>query len=347
MLQRIFRSHSLFGASLAPSFATLRPSIGANRRHAVAACLISLVALLGATPVSAQIDTLKVMIGANPGGGFDQTGRSIAAAMQAAGSVRNATFENKGGAGGTIGLAQFVNTEKGNPNALIVTGAVMVGAIEMSHPPVTLKNGTPIARLFADAMVLVVPSGSKIQSMSDLVAMLKANPGSVSWAGGSRGSTDHMLAGLIAKESGVEPAKVNYIPFAGGGEATAAILGNQVTVGIAGVSEFMPFVKDGKMRALAVSSSFPVQGIKPLKDLGVNVEMYNWRGVWGPPGITPEQQKAMIDAVVKGTQTPQWKDTLARNDWAPFLQTGTEFGSYVESESKRLGGILRDLGLAK
>ena len=347
MLQRIFRSHGLFAASLAPSFATFRPSAFANRRHAVAACLVSLAALLGGSPVFAQIDTLKVMIGANPGGGFDQTGRSIAAAMQAAGAVRNATFENKGGAGGTIGLAQFVNTEKGNPNALIVTGAVMVGAIEMSHPPVTLKNGTPIARLFADAMVVVVPAGSKLQSMADLVAMVKASPGAVSWAGGSRGSTDHMLAGLIAKESGVEPTKVNYIPFAGGGEATAAILGNQVTVGIAGVSEFLPFIKDGKMRALAVSSSFPVQGIKPLKDLGLNVEMYNWRGVWGPPGITPDQQKVLIDAVVKGTQTQQWKDTLTRNEWAPFVQTGAEFGSYVESESKRLGGILRDLGLAK
>jgi putative tricarboxylic transport membrane protein len=347
MLQRIFRSLGLSDACIARSIETSRSSVSARQRHALAACLISFAALLGAAPALAQIDTLKMMIGANPGGGFDQTGRSIAAAMQAAGAVRNATFENKGGAGGTIGLAQFVNTEKGNPNALIVTGAVMVGAIEMSHPPVTLKNGTPIARLFADAMVVVVPAGSKLQSMADLIAMLKASPGAVSWAGGSRGSTDHMLAGLIAKESGVEPTKVNYIAFAGGGEATAAILGNQVTVGIAGVSEFLPFIKDGKMRALAVSSSFPVQGIKPLKELGLNVEIYNWRGVWGPPGITPEQQKVLIDAVLKGTQTQQWKDTLARNEWAPFVQTGAEFGSYVDSESKRLGGILRDLGLAK
>lgn len=295
----------------------------------------------------AQIDTLKVMIGANPGGGFDQTGRGIAAAMQSAGTIRNATFENKGGAGGAIGLAQFVNTEKGNPNAMVVTGAVMVGGIELSRSPVSLRNATPIARLFADTMILVVPAQSKIQSMADLIAQLKANPGSVSWGGGSRGSIDHILTGLIAKEVGIEPARINYIPFAGGGEATAAILGNQVTVGLAGVSEFLPFVKDGKMRALAVSSSFPVQGIRPLKDQGLNVEIYNWRGVYGAPGITPEQQKTLIDAVVKGTQTAQWKETLARNEWAPFLQTGAEFGSYVESESKRLGTILRELGLAK
>lgn len=305
--------------------------------------------LLAVTSLSAhaQIDTLKVMIGANPGGGFDQTGRGIAAAMQAAGAVRTTTFENKGGAGGAIGLAQFVNTEKGNPNAMIVTGAVMVGGIEMSKSPVSLRNATPIARLFADTLVIVVPAASKIQSMSDLMSQFKANPGSVSWGGGSRGSVDHIMVGLIAREAGVEAAKANYIPFAGGGEATAAILGNQVTVGVAGLSEFLPFVKDGKMRALAVSSSSATQGIKPLKEQGINVEIYNWRGVYGAPGITAEQQKALIDAVIKGTQTPQWKETLARNDWAPFVVTGAEFGTYVDSETRRLGGILRDLGLIK
>ena len=305
--------------------------------------------LLAVTSLSAhaQIDTLKVMIGANPGGGFDQTGRGIAAAMQAAGAVRTTTFENKGGAGGAIGLAQFVNTEKGNPNAMIVTGAVMVGGIELSKSPVSLRNATPIARLFADTLVIVVPAASKIQSMSDLMSQFKANPGSVSWGGGSRGSVDHIMVGLIAREAGVEAAKANYIPFAGGGEATAAILGNQVTVGVAGLSEFLPFVKDGKMRALAVSSSSATQGIKPLKEQGINVEIYNWRGVYGAPGITAEQQKALIDAVIKGTQTPQWKETLARNDWAPFVLTGAEFGTYVDSETRRLGGILRDLGLIK
>jgi putative tricarboxylic transport membrane protein len=168
-------------------------------------CQAACIGLLALTSLSAyaQIDTLKVMIGANPGGGFDQTGRGLAAAMQAAGVVRTVTFENKGGAGGAIGLAQFVNTEKGNPNAMIVTGAVMVGGIEMSKSPVTLRNATPIARLFADTLVIVVPAASKIQSMADLIAQFKANPGSVSWGGGSRGSVDHIMVGLIAKDVGM------------------------------------------------------------------------------------------------------------------------------------------------
>ncbi len=299
------------------------------------------------SPALAQFDTVKFMIGANPGGGFDQTGRSLGSAMVAAGVAKNATYDNKGGAGGTIGLAQFVNTEKGNPAAMIVTGAVMVGAIETNKPPVTLKNATPIARLFADTMILVVPASSPIQNIKDLTDKLKANPGSVSWAGGSKGSIDHILAGLITKAVGVDPSKLNYVPFQGGGEASAAILGGHVTVGIAGVSEFMSFVQQGKMRPLAVSSSFKVNNIATLKEQGVDVEIYNWRGVYGAPGISPDQRKVLIDAVVKATENPAWKEALKKNDWGPFVQTGDEFGAYVDAEHKRLGGILRELGVAK
>lgn len=303
-------------------------------------------ATLAAAPAYA-VDNLKVMIGANPGGGYDQTGRTIGAAMIAAGTAKTASYDNKGGAGGTIGLTQFVNTDKGNPNALIVTGAVMVGTIETNHPPVTLKNATPIARLYADTMVLTVPASSPLKSIKDLTAQLKANPGSVSWGGGSKGSIDHILAGLIAKDVGVDPKKINYVPFAGGGEASASIMGGHVTVGIAGVSEFLPFIKSGKMRALAVTSKDRTADIPTLKEQGVNVEIYNWRGVYGAPGITPEQRKAMIDAVVKGTENNVWKDALKKNDWTPFLLTGDEFAKFVDDESTRLGGTLRELGVAK
>jgi putative tricarboxylic transport membrane protein len=307
---------------------------------------VAVAAAVAAAPAFAY-ESVKVMIGANPGGGYDQTGRGIGAAMIASGAARTATYDNKGGAGGVIGLTQFVNSEKSNPAALMVVGAVMVGAIETNHPPVTMKNATPIARLFADTMVITVPAASPIKSMKDLAAQLKANPGSVSWGGGSKGSIDHILAGLVAKETGVDPKKINYVPFAGGGEASAAILGGHVTVGIAGVSEFLPFIKTGKMRALAVTSKDRTADIPTLREQGVNVEIYNWRGVYGAPGLNAEQRKALIDAVVKATETSAWKDTLAKNDWTPFLLTGDEFGKFVDSESARLGGTLRELGVAR
>ncbi len=309
--------------------------------------LLTISASLLVASSALAFDQIKMMIPANPGGGWDQTGRSLGAAIVSAGQAKGITYDNKGGAGGTIGLSQFVNTEKANPNALMVMGAVMVGGIEMSKPPVTLKNVTPIARLTADTMIVVVPANSPIQSMKDLTEKLKANPGSVSWGGGSKGSVDHILAGLIAKDVGVDPSKVNYIPFAGGGEAKAAVLGGQVTVGLAGVSEFLADVEAGKMRALGVSSSFKLRNFVTLKEQGINVEIYNWRGVYAAPGISADQRKALIDAVVKSTDSASWKDTLKKNDWGAFVLTGDDFGKFSDAESTRIGAILRDLGVAK
>jgi putative tricarboxylic transport membrane protein len=313
----------------------------------ITSALLTISASLLFASSALAFDQMKMMIPANPGGGWDQTGRSLGAAIVSAGQAKGITYDNKGGAGGTIGLSQFVNTEKANPNALMVMGAVMVGGIEMSKPPVTLKNVTPIARLTADTMIVVVPANSPIQSMKDLTEKLKANPGSVSWGGGSKGSVDHILAGLIAKEVGVDPAKVNYIPFAGGGEAKAAVLGGQVTVGLAGVSEFLADVEAGKMRALGVSSSFKLRNFVTLKEQGINVEIYNWRGVYAAPGISADQRKALIDAVVKSTDSASWKDTLKKNDWGAFVLTGDDFGKFSDAESTRIGAILRDLGVAK
>ena len=161
----------------------------------------------------------------------------------------------------------------------------------------TLDQVTPIARLTSEYEVIVVPANSPIKDMKDLMARFKANPGSISWGGGSAGGTDHILAGLLAKEVGVEPGKVNYVPFKGGGEAVAAIIGGHVSVGVSGVSEFAQHIQSGKMRALGVSSAEPVDGIPTLKEQGFNVELANWRGIFGAPGITKAQQAELVKAV--------------------------------------------------
>lgn len=295
------------------------------------------------------LDTVKIMIGANPGGGYDQTGRGIGAALQGVGQAKAVQYENRGGAGGTIGLAQFVNTSKGDPNALIVVGAVMSGAIETNKSPVSLKDVTPVARLLTESDVIVVPANSKIQTIKDLIAAVKANPGAVSWGGGSKGSIDHILAALILKASDVDPAKLNYVPFAGGGEAAAAILGGHVTVGVSGLAEFLPYIKSGKMRALAVSGDkrVPDVDIPTLKEQDVAASIYNWRGVYAAPGITPDQQAAFIKAVSAATQSKQWQETLDKNEWQASLLTGDDFGKFVQNEQVRIAGILKVLGMTK
>ena len=311
--------------------------------------LLAVGTTLALSATALAVENVKFMIGANPGGGFDQTGRGLGKAMTEAGAAKSVQFENKGGAGGTIGLAQFVNATKGDGNAMIVTGAVMVGAIVQNKPPVTLAQATPIARLFYEYNVFVVPANSPIKTMKDVVDMLKKDPGSVKWGGGSRGSVDHISVAQIAKDAGVDPTKINYVPFQGGGEASAAILGGHVTVGTSGWNEMVQFVKSGKMRALAVTSGtkLPGETVPTLKEQGINVEIGNWRGVYGAAGITPEQRKGLIDAVVAGTKQKSWIDALAANDWFAAVLTGDDFSKFVDAEHKRIEESMRAVGLVK
>ena len=295
------------------------------------------------------LDSVKFMIPANPGGGWDQTGRNFSAAMLKAGVVKNTQFDNKGGAGGTIGLAQFVNTAKGDGNAIMVGGMVMVGGIILNKSAVNLGMVTPLARLTAEYEILVVPTNSPIKTLKDLTDKLKADPGSVSWGGGSAGGTDHILAGMIASAVGVDPSKVNYIPYAGGGEAQAAILGGHVTVGVSGYGEFSAQIKGGKFRALAISSDKRAAGIDvpTLREQGVAVDLFNWRGVFGAPGITDAQKNALLAAIETTAKSPAWKETVTRMDWTDIYLSGDAFSKYLDEENKRIGDILAKLNLKK
>ena len=289
--------------------------------------------------------SLKMMIPANPGGGWDQTGRQLAAAMQSAKLVSSVQFDNKGGAGGTIGLAQFVNSSKGDPNAVMIGGMVMVGAIYLENSPVNLSMVTPLARLTGEYEVIVVPANSPHKSMADLVKAFKANPGGISWGGGSAGGTDHILVGLIAKATGVDPGKINYVPYKGGGEAIAAIIGGHVTAGVSGVGEFAEQIKGGRMRALAVSSPSRMDGFQTLKEQGINVDLANWRGVFGAPGITTAQRDALVKIIRGATESAAWKATLEKLSWSPIFLSGDEYKKFIDEDTKRIAGIIDSLGI--
>ncbi|MBN8486243.1 MAG: tripartite tricarboxylate transporter substrate binding protein [Burkholderiales bacterium] len=293
---------------------------------------------------------VKMMIPANPGGGWDTTGRALGKAMQDAGQAASVSYENKGGAAGALGLAQFVNAGKGDPNALMVMGAVMLGGIITGKPPVTLSQATPIARLTSEYNVFVLPANSPFKTMKDVVEAMKKDPGSVKWGGGSRGSTEHIAAAMIAREAGIDASKINYVPFRGGGEATAAILGGNVSVGGSGFSEFAQYIEAGKMRAIAVTSANRLTGklskdIPTLKEMGINVEIGNWRGVYAAPGITPAQRKALTDLVLATVKSKSWAESLEKNDWTPAVLSGPAFEEFVDREFATLRAIMVKSGM--
>jgi putative tricarboxylic transport membrane protein len=304
-----------------------------ERRRFAAGGLAALAAaaLPGARIAQAQaLGTLKMLIPANPGGGWDQTGRALGAAMQAAKAVQSVQFDNKGGAAGTIGLAQFVNAAKGDPHVLMVAGMVMVGGIALNKSPVDLSMVTPIARLTTEYEVIVVPAASPHKTIGDLAKAFKAEPGKVSWGGGSAGGTDHILVGLFAKAVGGD-----------------AIIGGHVAAGVSGLGEFAEQIRSGRMRALAVSGPKAIDGIASLKEQGIDVELGNWRGVFAAPGITPAQRDALIAAVKAGVDGPAWKDALQRYGWDGAWLAGDEYRRFLDTDTKRITAIIDSLGLRR
>ena len=316
------------------------------RRDTFLKSMAALVAA-GSLPLSAQAAAnIKMMIPANPGGGWDGTGRALGTALREAGAA-TVSFENKGGAAGAIGLAQFYNANKGDPNALMVMGAVMLGGIITGKPPVSIDQLTPIARLTTEYNVFVLPANSPFKTMADVVAQLKKDPGSVKWGGGSRGSTEHIAAAQIAQAVGVPASKINYVPFRGGGEAAAAILGGNVTVGGSGYSEFQQYIDSGKMKAIAVTSGQRLKGIDvpTLKEQGIDVEIGNWRGIYGAAGITAAQRDALTKLVVDATKTKAWAAALDKNGWSPALLSGKAFDEFVDRDFAALRATMVRAGM--
>ena len=231
----------------------------------------------------------------------------------------------------------------------MVNGFVMMGALAMNKSPVTLDQVTPIARLTEEIQVIVVPANSPIKTAQDLAAAVKADIAKVTFAGGSAGGVDHVMAALFAGTIGADAKKVNYIPFSGGGESLAAILGGKVTAGISGLSEYEGQIKSGKLRALGVTSEKRLAGsdIPTFKEQGIDLVLANWRSVVAPPGITPEQRKTLTTAVENMVKSDAWKDILKQKGWDDAYLGGDAFADFLKKETVRVTDVLKSVGLVK
>ena len=289
-------------------------SLGPARLVAVALLTgaVPLQAAVGAAPPSADpvlADHLTVIAPASPGGGWDQTARAMQHVLVQAGLVPAVDVSNSPGAGGVIGLAQFVTAERGRGDCLLVSGLAMVSALRTNHAAVSLAEATPIARLTGDYEVIAVPATSELRDFDDLVQALRVQPGAVSWAGGSGGGVDQILVSALARAIGVDPVHMDYVPFAGGGEVADALVSHEVSVGVSGYAELAPLVVAGRLRMLAISSAARLPGldVPTLREQGVDVVLLNWRGIFAPPGITAEQKDRLESLVAAMVELPGWR----------------------------------------
>ncbi|GAB2795788.1 tripartite tricarboxylate transporter substrate binding protein [Amycolatopsis magusensis] len=288
---------------------------------------------------------LRIMAPAAPGGGWDQTSREMQAALR--GLVGRTEVYNVAGAGGTIGLSQFVRFDD-DPAQLMTTGLIMVGAAKANKSAHSLADTTPLVRLTTDYQAIVVPAASPLRTTADLAAAMRADLPAVSIAGGSAGGVEQILAGLLAKAVGGDPAQVSYVAHSGGGEALTTLLSGRAAIGISGLSEIQPQIEAGTVRALAVSSPdrLPsVPGIPTLREGGVDVELQNWRGVAAPKGISDQEEQALETLLVDMTRTDGWRDALQRRGWGDATLAGPEFEEFVRTEQDRVSQVLDEIGL--
>ncbi|MGM1028682.1 MAG: Bug family tripartite tricarboxylate transporter substrate binding protein [Actinomycetota bacterium] len=304
----------------------------------------------GAEGDAAAITDVSLIAPADPGGGWDQTARAVGQNLTDAGLVGSAPVENIGGAGGTVGLASLA-TET-DPNTLMIMGSVMVGAVETNASETRVEDMTPIAKLTEEPLVIVVPADSEYESLQDLVDAIVAEGQGVAVTGGSAGGIDHILAGLLLTEAGVDaaevPATLNYVANSGGGEALTMLLGGTVQAGISGVGEFSESVLSGDLRALAVSSEEPAEAlpeVPTIQDEGIDVTVTNWRGLIAPGGISDAERTALVDLVTELHEQEAWAETLSTNGWTDAFMSGDEFDAFLTEDITRTQETLRTIGL--
>jgi putative tricarboxylic transport membrane protein len=293
---------------------------------------------------------LSLLAPANPGGGWDQTARQIRQVLTETGIVGvPVEVVNRGGAGGTIGLADLVTRHRNNPHTIMVFGQVMLGAIRTNNSAVSLDETVPLARLLSEYEVVAVPTDSPYHRLQDLVEDLKAAPETISWAGGSAGGVDHILAGLITQAAGADPRRVNYIAHSGGGEAAVAVMGGHVVAGISGLGEWGAHLESGRMRALAVSSPERVGdgSIPTIRESGLDVALSNWRALAAPPGTDEDTQDWLVRALERMRESPAWQEILRVNEWEDSFLTGAAFVQFLADEAATTDAALRAIGLVQ
>jgi putative tricarboxylic transport membrane protein len=294
------------------------------------------------------VSGLRIMVPNTPGGGYDTTARVAAKVMEETGTASGVEVFNLAGAGGTVGLARAVN-EKGNGELAMLMGLGVVGASYTNDSAAKLTDTTPLARLIQEPGAIMVSKDSPYKTIGDLVAAWKKDPAKVSVGGGSSpGGPDHLLPMQLAQAVGIDPKKVNFVSYDGGGDLLPAILGNKLGFAASGAGEYLDQIKSGEIRVLATSGEDRLAGVDAptLTESDIDLVFSNWRGIVAPPGISDADRDRWIAALEKMHGTPEWQEALKTNGWTDAFATGEEFASFLKEQDQRVADVLAKLGLA-
>jgi putative tricarboxylic transport membrane protein len=290
---------------------------------------------------------LRMMVPNSPGGGYDLTARTAVKIMEDKDITGRIEVFNVIGAGGTVAMARLMN-ERGNGDLMMMMGLGVVGATYTNGSNARASDATPLARMVEEQEGILVPADSPFRTVQDLVAAWKADPAKVTVGGGSSpGGPDHLFPMETARAAGIDPRKVNYIAYDGGGDLLTALLGKKIAAGTSGLGEYVDQIEAGSVRVLAVSGDERVEGVDAptLREAGIDLTFTNWRGVLAPPGISGESRAALVKVLEELHATDAWKEALVKNGWSDAFATGEEFDQFLTDQDERVSSTLTELGL--
>ena len=296
--------------------------------------------------------TLEIVAPAGAGGGWDGIARAVNISLEKEKLYpKSMSVLNKAGGGGAIGFAYMLMKQKDDYELVVYSPPLVIKTIDKTLQG-DYKQLTPLAKLITDYQVILVKADSPYQTLGQLIDALKKDTGAVKFAGGSApGSMDHLAFAKIAQKAGIDPAKLVYVAFSGGGEAMTTLLGGNVSFVSTGTGEAMPQIAAGTVRALAITSSERMGGalkdVPTVKESGIDETYEVWRGIFGTPGMSKDAQAWWAATLKKMVTTPTWKEQLTRNSWMPAYAGSADFAKFLDSENVAYKELMTMLGFAK
>ncbi|MEH7117509.1 tripartite tricarboxylate transporter substrate binding protein [Neobacillus vireti] len=298
---------------------------------------------------------ISVVAPSGAGGGWDLTARSFTKVLSETKLVNQPlTVENKPGGGGAVFMAEYATQQAENNEMLFVNSPPIIinNLKKEGNSPYGYKNTTPLAQLTKDYGAIVVKTDSKFKDLKSLLDVVKKDPTKLTFAGGSApGSMDHLISILPAYKYGVDPTKIKYVSYDGGGEAITALLGGNADVIGTDASSVKEFLKAGKVRVLAITSTDRLTGdfkdVPTAKEQGVDAEFTIWRGIFGPEKMSKEAKTYWEKTIDKLVQTPEWKQEVQTQGWELEYKNSTDFKKFLEDQNKQVEQLLTALGMQK
>lgn len=312
---------------------------------------LGLSAVLGLMTAGAASAT-ECIAPANPGGGWDFTCRQIGKILYDIGAVdAPVQVTNMAGGGGGLAFSTVVNERNTDADLIVAaSSATTTRLAQNAYGGMTASQVRFVGAIGADPGVIVVAKDSPYQSLNDLVDAIKADPGSVAFAGGSAaGGFDHLKVLQVLKAAGFNDIrKVKYIGVDGGADAITQTIGGFTQAMTGDLSEVVGFMKSGEVRALAVLTEERVPGfddIPTAREQGFDVVAVNWRGLYVPKGISDAEFQAWGDRLQKVADSAEWKEAMVANGLAPFTKVGNDFQSWVDSVVASTTELSKEIGV--